>query len=93
MVDQEKLREITQMGEGEQAPPPQRGKPAGLGTVALFQGLVCALLLLALLLARAAGWELFQQAAQWYRQESAAQVQLPGWGGDAAGPGEDGDPI
>lgn len=91
MQEQEKLREILNLGEGGEELPPPPGKKTGLGTAALFQGLVCALVLLGLLLARAAdnGW--YQAAVQWYRQELAQELQLPSWGGEPQDSGVEGE--
>lgn len=91
MQEQEKLREILDLGEGGEELPPPPGKKTGLGTAALFQGLVCALVLLGLLLARAAdnGW--YQAAVQWYRQELAQELQLPSWGGEPQDSGVEGE--
>lgn len=91
MQEQEKLREILNLGEGGEELPPPPEKKTGLGTAALFQGLVCALVLLGLLLARAAdnGW--YQAAVQWYRQELAQELQLPSWGGESQAGGEEGE--
>lgn len=91
MQEQEKLREILNLGEGGEELPPPPGKKTGPGTAALFQGLVCALVLLGLLLARAAdnGW--YQAAVQWYRQELAQELQLPSWGGEPQDSGVEGE--
>lgn len=91
MQEQEKLREILDLGEGGEELPPPPGKKTGPGTAALFQGLVCALVLLGLLLARAAdnGW--YQAAVQWYRQELAQELQLPSWGGEPQDSGVEGE--
>lgn len=91
MQEQEKLREILNLGEGGEELPPPPEKKTGPGTAALFQGLVCALVLLGLLLARAAdnGW--YQAAVQWYRQELAQELQLPSWGGEPQAGVEEGE--
>lgn len=91
MQEQEKLREILDLGEGGEELPPPPGKKTGLGTAALFQGLVCALVLLGLLLARTAGSGWYQAAVQWYRQELAQELQLPSWGGESQDSGEEGE--
>lgn len=91
MQEQEKLREILNLGEGGEELPSPPEKKTGLGTAALFQGLVCALVLLGLLLARTAGSGWYQAAVQWYRQELAQELQLPDWGGEPQDSGEEGE--
>ena len=91
MQEQEKLREILNLGEGGEELPPPSEKKSGLGTAALFQGLVCALVLLGLLLARTAGSGWYQAAVQWYRQELSQELQLPSWGGEPQDSVEEGE--
>ena len=91
MQEQEKLREILNLGEGGEELPPHLEKKTGLGKAALFKGLVCALVLLGLLLARTAGSGWYQAAVQWYRQELAQELQLPGWDGESQDSGEEGE--
>ena len=91
MQEQEKLREILDLGEGGGGLPPPPEKKTGLGTGGLFQGLVWALVLLGLLLARTAGSGWYQAAVQWYRQELAQELQLPSWGGEPQDSGVEGE--
>lgn len=74
MEDPNVYREIAGLGEGEEEPEiPRRGNPWPL-----VQALVCIGLLLTLAVMKFFFPAQFHRTADWYREEMAREIQLPG---------------
>lgn len=83
MQDQEKLREIENLGEedddireGEIWGEDQKERGCW-GGVLLVQAVICALIVLALVFFRISDNAKFQEIAAWYEQEMAKEIELP----------------
>ena len=72
----------------EEAEPIRFDRPGKQGSaVPVLQAVACALILLALAIAKFARPELFSQITDWYHAEQTKLIELPSWTGqDAAEP-------
>lgn len=79
MQDLEKLQEIEELGvDEEDTPLPQEDTSSPSG-IPLAQAVLCLAALAVLLFLRYSDSPVYQDFAEWYRQEAAAEIQLPAW--------------
>ena len=80
MQDLEKLKEIEELGlEEPDSPGPQEPEGRGGSNVPLVQGVLCLLVLGALLLLQYLEAPAYDTFTAWYQQEASQKVQLPAW--------------
>lgn len=80
MQDLDKLHEIEELGlEDREDAPPEEPEGGNSSMVPLLQGVICLLILAALLLLRYMGSPVYETFTQWYQQEVSEEVQLPAW--------------
>lgn len=102
MQDQEKLREIESMGEdGGDFPEDEEyekyeeslKESGGWGGIPLFQAVICALIILALIFFRVSDGTKYQEIAAWYQQEMAKEIELPAFSRAAPEPSASPEPT
>lgn len=81
MQDPRVFQEIETIGEQEEGIPEERTaeKQKGGTWIPVFQAVLCALALLALVVLKAMDLEKYEQVTGWYQSEAEKEIELPHW--------------